>query len=158
MSSRMQQEQQEKIQKKVDSFFSSYREEKINGVTFQLMPAVGDIPQIKSACYDAVKDIVQILFFTPDKPSKRPQGAVVFLEDSQNRLAGIQILDVKKKAIEDIKVEITSTLNEIKEVIIKLGQNPEPKRVARIDIEGRKIDFFKAVIEEDMSDLITCER
>jgi hypothetical protein len=145
------------VQEKVNKFFDTYREEKINGVNFQLMPAVGDIPEIKKVCYSPDDDTFEILFAKPEKVIKNVQGDVVFLEDSQKRLVGIQIMNIKTEGIEKIKLDITSTLDQkIANAKIALDKNPTPQGVAQIDIEGRKIDFLKTFVEEDMSNLVTC--
>ncbi len=145
------------VQEKVNKFFDTYREEKINGVMFQLMPAVGDIPEIKRVGYSPTDDTFEILFFMPDKVKKIDRGDVIFLEDIQNRLIGIQIKNIVHTGIAKIKLDITSTLEQkITNAKIALDKNPTPQGVAQIDIEGRKIDFLKTFIEEDMSALVTC--
>ena len=145
------------VQEKVNKFFDTYREEKINGVIFQLMPAIGDIPQVKRVVYSPSDDTFEILFAKPEKVIKNVKDDVVFLEDPQKRLVGIQIKNVKTKGIEKIKLDITSTLNEkITNAKVELDKNPTPQGVAQIDIEGRKIDFLKTFIKEDMSKLVPC--
>ena len=148
----------DKAQSRLNQHFDSFREEYINGVPFGLMPKRQDIPLVKKVAYDAREDMFEIVFQYEANVSKKKNDEVVFIENASGALVGIQIEGVKKNGIEEVRIEVLC--NKIDNAIqaAKIGfkkQNQSALEAANSDIEKRKVDFFKDVIRQDLSNLVT---
>jgi hypothetical protein len=142
-------------QNRLSKFFDSFREEKIQGVSFNLMPPKTEVPLIKQVAYDKTKDVFEIVFEYQSEVVKKKQGVISFIEDNQGRLVGIQIYDVKKNDINKITLEIIANLDEvIQNARVSLEQKVSFRDVAKLDLEERKAEFFKEIVEKHLSELV----
>lgn len=145
----------EMVQNRLKSYFDTFREETINGVPFNIMPPREEVPLIKQVSYDRQKDIFEIVFEYKSTVRVNQQGNVAFIEDTQGRLVGIQVIELQKNDVNKITLEIISTIDKIIQAArVKLEKNPDPRNVAIADLEGRKADFFKNIIETEMPSLV----
>lgn len=143
------------LQNRINEYFDSFRDVDLNGRTFRLMPTKNDVPLIKEIFYNPHQDTFNIIFESRDVVNTKMQHSIEFLEDSNGKLIGIRINDLKKNDVNTIKLEIISTLDDvIKGASVNLGKNPSLKALAEINIEQRKVDFFKDFMENDFNKLV----
>lgn len=146
---------EERLQNSLPRYFDSFREETINGVPFRIMPPQDKIPLIKRAGYDEKMDIFEIIFEYQDIASSKQSGNIVFIEDAIGRLIGIQIIGLKKNNVEAIALEVVTTLDDfIKAARVNLTKGSNPSDIGNIDLEERKLDFFKDSIRENLSQIL----
>lgn len=145
----------ERVQNRLKEYFDTFREEKINGVPFNIMPPREEVPLVKQVSYNREKDIFEIVFEYKSTVRVNQQGNVAFIEDTQGRLVGIQVNAVQKNGVKKITLEIISTIDKIIQAArVQLENNPDPKNVAIADLEERKGDFFKGIVENEMPSLV----
>lgn len=145
----------EKVQNRLKEYFDTFREENINGVPFNIMPPKEEVPLVKQVSYNREKDVFEIVFEYKSTVKVNQQGNVVFIEDSQGRLVGIQVSQLRKNDINKITLEIIASLDKVIQAArVKLETNPDPKDVVAADLEERKADFFKGIVETEMPSLV----
>ncbi len=143
------------LQNRLNKYFDSFREESINGVPFNIMPPKDKVPLIKQCNYDKDKDLFEIVFDYQANVRFNPKDNVIFIEDAQGRLVGIQVVGLKEKNIATITLEVIATLdNFIKAARVSFTKKTNPEEIAKIDLEERKMDFFKEVITQEFPSLI----
>ena len=142
------------VQNRLSKYFDSFRQEEINGVPFNIMPPKEDIPLVKQVSYDKDKDIFEIIFEYKSTVNKKSDGNVNFIEDMQGRLVGIQVNEIKKNDIKTVTVEIIATLDRVIQAARVNLEEQNPKNVAIMDMEQRKADFFKDIVQQEMPELV----
>jgi hypothetical protein len=143
------------LQNRLNKYFDSFREENINGVPFNIMPPKDKVPLIKQCNYNEEKDIFEIVFDYQANVRLNRKGNVIFIEDAQGRLVGIQVLGLREKSIATITLEVIATLdNFIKAARVSFTKKTDPEEIAKIDLEERKMDFFKDIIREEIPNLV----
>lgn len=142
------------VQNRLSKYFDSFREEEINGVPFNIMPPKEDVPLVKQVSYDKDKDIFEIIFEYKSTVNKKSDGNVNFIEDMQGRLVGIQVNGIKKNDIKTVTVEIIATLDRVIKAARVNLEELNPKNVAIMDMEQRKADFFKDIVQQEMPALV----
>ena len=142
------------VQNRLSKYFDSFRQEEINGVPFNIMPPKEDIPLVKQVSYDKDKDIFEIIFEYKSTVNKKSDGNVNFIEDMQGRLVGIQVNEIKKNDIKTVTVEIIATLDRVIQAARVNLEEQNPKNVAIMDMEQRKADFFKDIVQQEMPALV----
>lgn len=144
------------LQNRLNKYFDSFREENINGVPFNIMPPKDKVPLIKQCNYDKEKDIFEIIFDYQANVRLSPKDNVIFIEDAQGRLVGIQVLGLRQKNITTITLEVIATLNNfIRAARVSFIKKTDPEEIAKIDLEERKMDFFKEVITQELPNIVT---
>jgi hypothetical protein len=136
------------INKTIDKYFNSFMEENIGGVKCKILPPKNSIPSIKSYGYDPAKDRFEILFKYEDPKNIKIKKSdfVLFIENKQGELLAIQILNFKKHNVSQIRLLLTTTIdNEIKQVQLFLEKNKE--NVSNAIIEKRKLSALKEIIQ-----------
>ena len=144
----------DKVQKMLETYFNGFREESIGGTLFSLLPRKENTPLIERVTYDKNMDIFTIAFRYKEDVRLNRQGNVSFIEDSEGKLVGIQVTNVREDNVEEIRVEVGTTLdNKIASAKVAL-QMDNPRNVARLDVEKRKVDFFKDIVRDEMPELV----
>ncbi len=143
----------EVAQNRLNKYFDSFRSEQINGVDFDTMPLKEEVPLIKQVSYNPQKDIFEIVFDYQEKVIPKKTGNVVFIEDDKGYLAGIQVMQIKTRGIQEIILEVATNLDRVIQAA-RVKQNPSIQEVDALDIEQRKIDFFKEVVQKDLPTLV----
>jgi len=144
------------LQNRLNKYFDSFREESINGVPFNIMPPKDKVPLIKQCNYNKENDIFEIIFDYQANVRRNRKGNVIFIEDAQGRLVGIQVVGLREKSIAKITLEVIATLdNFIKAARISFTKKTDPEEIGKIDLEERKMDFFKEVVTQELPNLVT---
>lgn len=141
------------VQGRLNKYFDAFREEQIDGVNFETMPLREEVPLIKQVSYSPEKDIFEIVFDYQEKVIAKKADNVIFIEDIREHLVGIQVIQVKAKMIQEIIIEVITNLDRVIQAA-RIRQNPSVQEVAALDIEQRKIDFFKEVLQQDLPTLV----
>lgn len=143
------------VQSRLSKYFDSFREERINGVAFNIMPAKEDVPLIKQVSYDKTKDIFEVVFEYKSKINLKQQGNIIFIEDTESRLVGIQVIKLRENDIAAITLQIITTLDRVIQAArVELETHPNSKEIAKIDLEERKADFFKDIVKKELPNLV----
>lgn len=143
------------LQNRLSKYFNSFREENINGVPFNIMPPKEKVPLIKQCSYNQGNDVFEIVFDYKTQVNTKRQDNVIFIEDMQGRLVGIQIIDLKQKNIKKFTLEIITTLdNFIKTARVNFADKVDPEEIANMDLEERKMSFFKDVVSKELSSAV----
>lgn len=141
------------VQGRLNKYFDSFRSEQINGVNFDTMPLREEVPLIKQVSYNPEKDIFEVVFDYQERVIPKKTGNVVFIEDTQNHLVGVQIIQIQERGVKEITLEVITNLDKVIQTA-RIKQNPSIQELADLDIEQRKVDFFKEVVREDLPTLI----
>ena len=143
------------LQNRINKYFNSFEEVDFGGKKFNLMPIKNDIPLVKDISYNSTKDIFTIIFYTRDIVSTKKHDDIEFLEDTSGKLIGIKILNLKNKDRNVVDLKIVSDLDDvIKSAKVRIGKKPSFRDLAQVNIEQRKVAFFKDFIRDQLPDLI----
>ncbi len=143
------------VQNRLNKYFNSFQEERINGVPFNIMPPKEAVPLIRQVAYDKDKDIFEIVFKFEATVKLNRQGNIIFIEDTEGHLVGIQVIKLRENDINKVTLEIIANLDKVIQAArIKLESNPSPKDAVALDLEERKADFFKEIIKTEMPNLV----
>lgn len=148
---------QQSAQSRLQRYFDQFQTKELNGISIQLLPSRKDIPFVQKIAYLPAEDIFEVIFDNKSITKKSENDGIVFLEDADNRLVGIQILKPKEKGIQQIEFQVMLDLDNVIEAA-KVNVGTDPKLLTRLDIEERKVDFLKDIFQNDFDKLVSAAK